>query len=114
MIEIVKQAHAWTWERVKWASDQELFGLKQCMVPPEETLRLGQGDCEDFASVVRHRAVALGVPPEDLRIDLCLVRQVEQHAVLSYRQGELICDCLLQEPRSKARRYDLSDFRAWM
>lgn len=92
-------------------SDQALYGCKQLVVSVEETLRRGAGDCEDYAWVCHQLSVELGVPAEDLTIQWCRINTGEQHAVLSYRRGELLIDSLIEVPRPGFRRYDLSEFR---
>ena len=80
---------------VRFESDLALYGCKQRVASVEETLRQGAGDCEDFAWVCHELAVAMGVPEESLTLQHCMLPAGEQHAVLSYRRGELLIDSLL-------------------
>ncbi len=56
-----------------------------------ETLRAGQGDCEDFAITKMALLAELGVSPDDMFLVLLRDRQQGDHAVLAVRDaGELL------------------------
>lgn len=78
-----------------YASDRTVYETVDYWAAPEEALRRGRGDCEDFAIVKRAALVAAGVPSRS--ISLVVVHDEQRkvyHAVLSVRtdQGNFILD----------------------
>lgn len=74
---------------ISYASDLSLHGQPDKWSSPLATLKLGKGDCEDYA-ILKYRLLAeAGVSTKDLRI--VLVRDTAfriDHAVLAARTGE--------------------------
>lgn len=54
--------------RVRWTTDELLFGQSDYWATPLETLALGAGDCEDFSIAKYVTLLELGVPASSLRL----------------------------------------------
>ena len=76
----------WVNQRITYKEDSDLFGQADYWAGPRKTLRLGQGDCEDYALLKMHMLAAAGVPREDMFLTITrdLVRRAD-HAVLIVR-----------------------------
>lgn len=74
---------------VAYASDYALHGQADKWSAPLATLKLGRGDCEDYA-ILKYRVLsAAGVPASDMRIVLVRDTAVRiDHAVLAARAGD--------------------------
>lgn len=74
---------------VAYASDYALHGQADKWSAPLATLRLGRGDCEDYAILKYRVLAAAGVPDSDMRIVLVRDTAVRiDHAVLAARSGD--------------------------
>jgi hypothetical protein len=81
-------------DRVRYTDDMQNYGVPEYWEVADRT-----GDCEDYALAKRQRLMALGWPPEALRIATVVNERGEMHAVLtvdvSYangRQGTYVLD----------------------
>ncbi|AKJ29611.1 transglutaminase-like cysteine peptidase [Caldimonas brevitalea] len=104
--------------RLAFRDDQLVWGQLDYWASPLETLQQGQGDCEDFAMAKYFSLLAVGMPPERMR--LVYVRAAiggpggasQAHMVLAYYptpQAEpLILDNLIGDIRPASRRPDLT------
>ncbi len=74
---------------VAYTSDYALHGQADKWSAPLATLKLGRGDCEDYA-ILKYRVLsAAGVPASDMRIVLVRDTAVRiDHAVLAARSGD--------------------------
>jgi predicted transglutaminase-like cysteine proteinase len=71
---------------VRYVSDFEQHGVADLWSSPLETLRTGQGDCEDYAIIKYMMLHELGVAEADLKLLLVRDNAVRQdHAVLGVR-----------------------------
>lgn len=70
-------------------SDQENYGQKEYWASPEEMLRKGSGDCEDYA-IIKYLALRyLSWPSQDIWLVLVQDRKKKtHHAVLAARYGQ--------------------------
>lgn len=74
---------------IEYTSDFALHGQADKWTAPLATLKLGRGDCEDYA-ILKHRVLTeAGVPSKDLKIVLVRDTAVRiDHAVLAARTGD--------------------------
>lgn len=102
-------------QRIGYAEDSDARGEVDHWASPVESLALGLGDCEDYATAKYFAAIAAGVAPARLR--LVYVRAaigggVRAHMVLAYTAQNaadpLILDNLDGEIRPAAARRDLT------
>ena len=105
--------------RMRFNSDQAIWGVPDYWATPLEFMGMGQGDCEDFAIAKYISLLLLGVPNERLRLIYVRARfggssilNSEAHMVLGYYAdpaGEpVILDSLLNSIRPAATRTDLT------
>ena len=105
--------------RLRYASDQAVWGVTEYWATPLEFLGRGQGDCEDFAIAKYISLLLLGLPPEKLRLIYVRARfgsvnstNSEAHMVMGYYadpSGEpLILDSLVGTIRAASTRTDLT------
>lgn len=97
---------------VSFVSDQQAWGADDYWATPAQTLRLGQGDCEDFAIAKYFSLVRMGVPSEKLRLTFVkALNQNQAHMVLAYypsaSEQPLILDNLDPRIRPASERGDL-------
>ncbi|OYT95711.1 MAG: hypothetical protein CFE49_11245 [Pseudomonas sp. PGPPP3] len=97
---------------VAYVSDQQAWGQDDYWATPEETLRLGQGDCEDFAIAKYFALLKLGVAVERLRLTYVkALGRNSAHMVLAYYPSPnaqpLILDNLNSQILPAAARRDL-------
>lgn len=115
----VARINAFFNKRIRYDSDQIIWGQPDYWATPLETLGHGAGDCEDFAIAKYVSLEALGVPRKKLR--LIYVRAqiggprsgiVQAHMVLGYYPSPsaepLVLDSLLNEIQPASRRPDLT------
>lgn len=104
--------------RIRYATDQEVWGVNDYWASPLEFMGKGAGDCEDYAIAKYMSLLILGVPNEKLRMIYVRARfggpnstNSEAHMVLGYYAeptGEpLILDSLVSGIRPAASRTDL-------
>jgi predicted transglutaminase-like cysteine proteinase len=102
-------------QRIGYAEDSDARGEVDHWASPIESLALGLGDCEDYATAKYFAAIAAGVTPAKLR--LVYVRAaigggVRPHMVLAYTAQTgiepLILDNLEGEIRPASSRRDLT------
>lgn len=97
---------------VSFVSDQQAWGAYDYWATPAQTLRLGKGDCEDFAIAKYFSLVRMGVPSEKLRLTFVkALKQNQAHMVLAYypsaSEQPLILDNLDPRIRPASERGDL-------
>lgn len=105
-------------QRIRYDSDQAIWGKSDYWATPLETLGRGAGDCEDFTIAKYVTLKALGVPDHKLR--LIYVRAqiggptsgiLQAHMVLGYypspSEEPWVLDSLISEIRPASRRPDL-------
>ena len=95
-----------------YTSDSQAWGQDDYWATPEETLRLGQGDCEDFAIAKYFALRKLGVAVERLRLTYVkALGRNSAHMVLAYYASNnaqpLILDNLNSQVLPAAARRDL-------
>lgn len=92
---LIASVNSWVNRKIAHAEDIDLFGRSDYWADAATTLRLGQGDCEDFALLKMELLAAAGVAREDMILTLArdLVRR-RDHAVLLVRtdDGYLMLD----------------------
>ena len=73
----------WVNRNVAYVEDRELFGKPDYWAGARTTLRLGKGDCEDYALTKMQLLAAAGIPQSDMFLTIArdTVRRVD-HAVL--------------------------------
>jgi predicted transglutaminase-like cysteine proteinase len=104
---------------LRYRDDIEAWGEIDHWASPLEALEQGSGDCEDFAIAKFFTLVAMGTPPERLR--LVYVRAamgaaegavVQPHMVLAYypasHDDPVVLDNLVQELHPAGERSDLT------
>jgi predicted transglutaminase-like cysteine proteinase len=104
---------------LQYRDDIETWGEVDHWASPLESLEQGSGDCEDFAIAKFFTLVAMGLPPERLR--LVYVRAamgaaeggaVQPHMVLAYypapQADPVVLDNLVPELRQASERSDLA------
>ena len=97
---------------IAYVSDQQAWGQNDYWATPEETLKLGQGDCEDFAIAKYFGLIKLGVAVERLRLTYVkALGRNSAHMVLAYYPSPnaqpLILDNLDPRIRPASERVDL-------
>ncbi len=106
-------------KRLAYREDIETWGEVDHWASPLEALEQGSGDCEDFAIAKFFTLVAMGLPPERLR--LVYVRAtmgatsagaVQPHMVLAYypapQDDPVVLDNLVPELHPASERSDLT------
>ena len=81
--ELIASVNRWVNRRIAHAEDIDLFGRSDYWADAATTLRLGRGDCEDFALLKMELLAAAGIKREDMMLTLArdLIRR-RDHAVL--------------------------------
>lgn len=103
--------HDWTVRHIDYATDMQVYGIKQKTVSVEETLKRRLADCEDMAFCIYSFARACQIPASDLKICLCLYRESTAHCVVIHSPSNTVYDCFFGEIRTVERRYDISNIR---
>ena len=87
--QIVAAVHRWVNREIAHVEDIELFGRSDFWAEADTTLRLGKGDCEDFALLKMELLSAAGIAREDMVLTLArdTIRR-RDHAVLLVRDGD--------------------------
>ena len=80
---LVATVNRWVNRSIQHAEDRELYGRADYWADAATTLRLGKGDCEDFALLKMELLAAAGVARDDMVLTLArdLIRR-RDHAVL--------------------------------
>lgn len=99
--------------KLSYAEDIDLWGVKDYWATPVEFLCRGAGDCEDYAIAKYFTLKALGVSEEKLKITYVKAIQLNRsHMVLAYysKPGDepLILDNLIASIKPASQRNDLS------
>ncbi|EED33922.1 periplasmic protein [gamma proteobacterium NOR5-3] len=102
--------------RLRWASDQEIYGIDDYWATPLETLGMGQADCEDFSIAKYITLLALGVDPKSLRLVYVKAQRPgglsQAHMVLAWYESAgaapLILDNINTAVLPAANRQDLT------
>ena len=97
---------------IAYVSDQQAWGQNDYWATPEETLKLGQGDCEDFAIAKYFGLLRLGMASDKLRLTFVKSLELKRaHMVLAYYADEraepLILDNLQTQILPAHQRRDL-------
>lgn len=81
--ELIASVNSWVNRSIGHAEDRDLFGRSDYWADAATTLRLGRGDCEDFALLKMELLAAAGIKREDMMLTLArdLIRR-RDHAVL--------------------------------
>jgi predicted transglutaminase-like cysteine proteinase len=119
----LEAVNGWVNHTIAYADDQVLFGKADYWAGPRRTLKLGKGDCEDFALLKLSLLAAAGVPREDMYLTIArdLVRHAD-HAVLivrtddGYRMLDNATDQVLDATQANDYRpvLSLSGSRSWL
>ncbi|WP_236026952.1 transglutaminase-like cysteine peptidase [Geomonas diazotrophica] len=99
-------------ERIRFASDWDVWGVEDYWATPIEFLAKGAGDCEDFAIAKYFTLKAMGVEDEKLRITYVkALRYNIHHMVLTYystpEAEPLVLDNLVDSIDHASKRNDL-------
>lgn len=82
-LEAVTEVNKWVNRKVAYVEDRDLFGKADFWAGARTTLRLGKGDCEDFALTKMQMLVAAGIAREDMFLTIARDRSRNaDHAVL--------------------------------
>ena len=86
---LVASVNRWVNRSIVHAEDRDLFGKADYWADAATTLRLGKGDCEDFALLKMELLAAAGVAREDMILTLArdLIRR-RDHAVLLVKSDD--------------------------
>jgi len=102
-------------DRIRYAEDQEVWGVPDYWASPLEMLQKGAGDCEDYAIGKYMTLASAGVPIAKLRmvyVRAMLNGKSVAHMVLAYyaQPGAepLILDNLISEVKPASQRPDLT------
>lgn len=119
----LEQVNRWVNRTITYTEDAKLFGRADYWAGARQTLKLGQGDCEDIALLKMQLLAAAGVRREDMILTIArdLVRQAD-HAVLIVRtpDGYRMLDNASDEVIDATGRQDyraiisLSNRQAWL
>ena len=74
-------------ERVRWVSDEEIWGTEDYWATPLETMGKARGDCEDFSIAKYATLLLMGVDPESLRLIYVKAKRgglTQAHMVLAW------------------------------
>ena len=87
--ELVASVNRWVNREITHAEDLDLFGKSDYWADAATTLRLGKGDCEDFALLKMELLASAGVSRDDMVLTLArdLIRR-RDHAVLLVKDGD--------------------------
>jgi predicted transglutaminase-like cysteine proteinase len=114
----VQQVNDFFNQHIRFEDDLSAWGQSDYWATPLETLRLGRGDCEDFAIAKYYALKKLGVPADKLRLVYVKAQlngqfgQIAQaHMVLAYYKtpgaDPWVLDSLVNEIRLASNRQDL-------
>ncbi len=86
---LASEINQWVNRNIEHVDDLTLYGQRDYWAAAEETLRLGQGDCEDFAILKYQLLAANGFNPDDMYMTLAydMVRGAD-HALLIIRMAD--------------------------
>lgn len=103
--------------QLRQQDDRLTWGMNDYWASPEELLRAGAGDCEDFAIAKYQTLLALGLPAEQLRLLTTRAysprtRTIERHMVLTFQASPgatvWVLDNLIPEILALDMRHDLA------
>jgi predicted transglutaminase-like cysteine proteinase len=96
--------------RVRWNTDQNIFGQEDHWATPLETLGRLEADCEDFSIAKYATLLALGVPPESLRLVYVKLRYgggaSQAHMVLAWYETATAVPLILGNFNTRVLRAD--------
>ncbi|EAQ98959.1 transglutaminase-like cysteine peptidase [Congregibacter litoralis] len=103
-------------ERIRWSSDERIYGIEDYWATPLETLGKQEADCEDFTIAKYVTLLALGVDPKSLRLIYVKAQRPggasQAHMVLAWYEtpaaAPLILDNINTLVLPAARRQDLT------
>jgi predicted transglutaminase-like cysteine proteinase len=95
---------------IKPVSDWTRFGVQDYWSTPIATMRIGTGDCEDYAILKYFALLEAGIPQNDLRLLIVGdIKRKTSHALVAVRLGEqwLLLDnrMLVMLDATQARNY---------
>lgn len=114
----VQQVNDFFNQHIRFEEDASVWGQSDYWATPHETLRMGRGDCEDFAIAKYFALKKLGVPANKLRLvyvkaevnDL-FGQGARAHMVLAYYKSSgadpWVLDSLVREIKPASSRSDL-------
>jgi predicted transglutaminase-like cysteine proteinase len=84
----LEKVNRWVNRNIAHVSDRRFYGTGDYWALASETLRVGVGDCEDFAILKYQMLLAMGYPAEDMYLTLArdLARNAD-HAMLVVKQN---------------------------
>lgn len=87
-LETLEKVNRWVNRNIAPVSDRRFYGTGDYWALASETLRVGVGDCEDFAILKYQMLLAMGYPAEDMYLTLArdLARNAD-HAMLVVKQN---------------------------
>lgn len=103
--------------QLRQQDDRLTWGTDDYWASPEELLRAGAGDCEDFAIAKYRTLIALGIDTEQLRLVTTRAysprtRTIERHMVLTYQASPgatvWVLDNLISDIVALDMRHDLA------
>lgn len=103
-------------ERLRWMSDESIYGVEDYWATPLESLAAGEADCEDFSIAKYVTLLALGVDPKSLRLIYVKAERpggvIQAHMVLAWyahpAAAPLILDNINAAVLPAANRQDLT------
>jgi predicted transglutaminase-like cysteine proteinase len=102
-------------QRLRWSSDEQIYGVEDHWATPLESLSLGAADCEDFSIAKYITLLTLGVDPSSLRLIYVKARRpggiTQAHMVLAWYSSSgaepLILDNITSAVVPARQRQDL-------
>ena len=103
-------------QKIRFAEDIEIWGLRDYWATPLETLRQGRGDCEDYAIAKYFTLLQLGIPSARLRLVYATLNEISRspraHMVLAFypatESAPLILDNIQEAIEPGQKRFDLT------
>ncbi len=108
----LQATNQWVNQSIRYVSDQQTWGQNEYWATPAETLKRGQGDCEDLAIAKYFSLIKMGIPSTQLRITHVKDLSTNSaHMVLAYyptpHSQPLILDNLNERILPLSQRKDL-------
>lgn len=108
----LQATNQWVNHSIRYVSDQQTWGQNEYWATPAETLKRGQGDCEDLAIAKYFSLIKMGIPSTQLRITHVKALSTNSaHMVLAYyptpHSQPLILDNLNERILPLSQRKDL-------
>lgn len=87
IINTPKEYARWLWNNIFYRSDKKIYGINDYWQTPEETLKLGTGDCEDYAILSQFILKKLGYK-EVYIIVIAEKKKKSTHAVCVFKEHD--------------------------